>query len=152
MARFIAGNSLRKWSVSSVRQFSLVLLLCFQPSKTLYSFKTIFSCRSCTLREDLVGRQCITNFRSRTAASDLKSAILFRAPTGAVTSAGKVIAILAGVAILLAGLGFLGYRTWTKRNASKYVTMEQIEENEAEREVLRQPEGDDIELAESQRT
>ncbi|GAQ80451.1 Eukaryotic aspartyl protease family protein [Klebsormidium nitens] len=70
----------------------------------------------------------------------------------AARAVGKVVGTLAGVAVLLAGLGYLGYRSWTKRNASKYVTMEQIEENEAEREVLRPPEGEDIELAESQRT
>lgn len=46
----------------------------------------------------------------------------------------------------------MGYRTWRKRNAAKYVTMEQIDESEAEREGLRKPDDDDIELAESQRT
>jgi hypothetical protein len=55
---------------------------------------------------------------------------------------------LAGVAVLLGIIGFLGYRRWTKQREAKYVTMEQIEEGDGEREGLRNPETDDIELTE----
>lgn len=71
-----------------------------------------------------------------------------RASKATAETAGKTVGILAGVAVLLAIVGFLGYRRWTKQKEAKYVTMEQIEEGDGEREGLRKSETDDIELTE----